>query len=299
MKTMPQSPDLGFFQDRLPADSATARAMLYDGHVFHLEATASTRRLAAEMWAIVEAQLGESGPAREAQFRLDQPGFYSRIGHLRKRFYGTEPYHRAVFDLLQACGFQREAHRCDPMRLRVITDGGFRDPKAAPVYYPHRDTWYANPQAQITWSLALHDMGPEDSFEFYPEYFDRPVRNDSECFDYDDWVQDDWDRKIGWQNAERDRSSTYPQLRQEIEPQRVEAVKAKAGDLIIFAGAHLHRTRPHSVGRTRFSVDFRTVHREDHERGRGAPNVDNRSRGSTFADHMGPDEIGNWGRGRL
>jgi hypothetical protein len=51
-------------------------------------------------------------------------------------------------------------------------------------------------------------------------------------------------------------------------------------------GAHFHQTRKNATGRTRFSLDFRTVDLADHEAGVGAPNVDNRSTGSTVRDYV-------------
>jgi len=43
---------------------------------------------------------------------------------------------------------------------------------------------------------------------------------------------------------------------------------------------------PNSSGRTRISVDFRTVSRADVEAGRGAPNVDSHCTGTTMRDYL-------------
>jgi len=39
---------------------------------------------------------------------------------------------------------------------------------------------------------------------FYPDKFAAPVANDSEIFDYDNWVRDGWELKIGWQKLGTD-----------------------------------------------------------------------------------------------
>ena len=47
------------------------------------------------------------------------------------------------------------------------------------------------------------------------------------------------------------------------------------GELLCFSGAHLHASRPNRTGRTRISIDLRTVDVMD---GQGAPNVDGLTR---------------------
>ena len=42
-------------------------------------------------------------------------------------------------------------------------------------------------------------------------------------------------------------------------------VVGKPGSALLFSAQHLHATVPNTSGRTRFSIDFRTVHREDIE----------------------------------
>ncbi|MEM8711572.1 MAG: hypothetical protein AAGG01_11505, partial [Planctomycetota bacterium] len=62
--------------------------------------------------------------------------------------------------------------------------------------------------------------------------------------------------------------------------------EASAGDELVFAGAHLHRTLPQTSGQTRFSLDFRVIDLEDTRSGRGAPLVDARCRGSAAGDYL-------------
>ena len=60
---------------------------------------------------------------------------------------------------------------------------------------------------------------------------------------------------------------------------------------LLFSGAQLHGPMPHDEPETRFSVDLRVVHRVDQRRGRGAPQVDDRSRGD-----VGGRRVANGGR---
>jgi hypothetical protein len=58
------------------------------------------------------------------------------------------------------------------------------------------------------------------------------------------------------------------------------------GGLIEFSGQHLHSSVPNCSGRTRVSIDFRTVHIGDIALGRAAPNVDARCTGSSIRDFI-------------
>jgi hypothetical protein len=53
---------------------------------------------------------------------------------------------------------------------------------------------------------------------------------------------------------------------------------------MVFSGAHLHSTVPNTSGRTRFSIDFRTVNQRDIEQGVSAPNADSEATGTTLGD---------------
>lgn len=67
-----------------------------------------------------------------------------------------------------------------------------------------------------------------------------------------------------------------PQLRPLVEP----------GGLILFSAAQMHSSVPNTSGRTRFSIDFRTVHLNDAESVGGAPNLDGECTGTTMGDYL-------------
>lgn len=271
-------------QTQAPPDNDALRRALYEGAVFHLPGGAATRALVADTSALLQEALGPR--PREAQFTLSDQELFARIGGLRRTLYLDARFHDAARAVMAAYGFPLERTAFDPLRLRVIAHEGDRNPQAAPVYYPHRDTWYAHPQCQLTWWIALHDVPEEETFLFYPEWFRREVPNNSEIFNYDDWVRDGWDLKIGWQRKGQDTASLYPRQTAPVDSGAAVGFAARAGDLVLFAGQHFHKTRPNRSGRTRFSLDFRSADLDDAAAGRGAPNVDNRSRGSVLRDYL-------------
>jgi hypothetical protein len=274
-----------------PADNETLRRDIYAGTVYRLPPTPASARLVEEALTLLGQELGDGGPPREAQFRLSDDEFFRRAGRLRKALYCDPHCHQAVRELIAGLGFDPRRTAFDPVRLRVVAHRGFENPRAAPVYYAHRDTWYANPQAQITWWIPLHDVGEEETFVFYPDYFDRPVSNNSEEFDHDRWMRDGWSLKVGWQDPNAGTTALYPAMTGAGDFGRVLTFSCRAGEVVLFAGAHFHQTRPNTTGRTRFSLDFRTVDLDDHARGVGSPNVDNRSTGSALRDFVMPTAV--------
>jgi hypothetical protein len=114
------------------------------------------------------------------------------------------------------------------------------------------------------------------SFGFSPEYFDRPVDNNSAGFDYKRW------KASGGFQRSRDKPREYPTTPRPLTPQRF---SCERDEYICFAAAHLHQTMPVEGLRARISLDFRTVWSSDLEEGRAAPNVDNRSRGQATLDY--------------
>jgi len=80
----------------------------------------------------------------------------------------------------------------------------------------------------------------------------------------------------------------YPRAAPGVDGGRAVGFACRAGANLVFSGAQLHATLPHATGRTRFSLDFRIIDLDDHAAGLGAPDVDNRSRGSSLIDYVQP-----------
>jgi len=276
-----------FFQTALPANNITMRQRVFDGAVFLKPAGTATRSLTARVISLMQEHL-ELADIRMAHLHLSAEDMFARIGALRRIVYLDAEFHQRVRDVVEECGLPPNRAAFDPIRLRVVQSGGHLNPLAAPVYYPHRDTWYAHPQSMIVWWVPLHDLEPQETFVFYPDQLDQPLANDSEIFDYADWIKEGPALKIGWQKRDSGITARYPGSLEQTMPTHAEGFSCRAGDQLIFSGAHYHKTLPHDLERTRYSLDFRVVHLDDVAAGRGAPNSDNRSRGSTLPDYVQP-----------
>src|SRR5262249_47636504 len=115
------------------------------------------------------------------------------------------------------------------------------------------------------------------------DYWNRPILNSSDEFNYQDWVQDG--RKNAAQHVARD-SRRQSEALEPIEVEPDLRLVVEPGALIIFSAAHLHSTVNNISGRTRLSIDFRTVSLDDLRENRGAPNIDSACRGTTIRDYL-------------
>lgn len=275
---------------RAPAATPSeTRLALYDGDVFLLPSTDASRAMVEAARAELTRALGTSD-VRSAAHALDEEPFFATIGAVRRAIYLEPRFHELARAMMAGAGLAPDEVAFDPARLRVIASRGDENPRAAPVYYPHRDTWYAHPQSVITCWTALDDLAEDETFVFHPERWRAAVANDSEIFDYDAWVKDGWGLKIGWQDRQSGSTARYPAVVGALDAGRAVGFSCRAGEVLLFSGAHLHRTLPQATGRTRFSLDLRAVHLGDHAGGLGAPNVDGRSRGSALRDYVHPLE---------
>jgi hypothetical protein len=60
----------------------------------------------------------------------------------------------------------------------------------------------------------------------------------------------------------------------------------EAGGVMLFSGNQLHSTVSNTSGKTRFSIDFRTVNVDDVQSRREAPNFDSECTGTSLRDFL-------------
>ena len=118
---------------------------------------------------------------------------------------------------------------------------------------------------------------------FHPRYFSNGVKNSSRIYNYDRW-----NAESRQQAAQHIHTDTRPQPHAEEPLELLPDVRLvpPPGGLILFSGAQLHSTVENTSGKTRFSIDFRTVHLGDVAGRRGAANVDSACTGTTLRDYL-------------
>ena len=147
----------------------------------------------------------------------------------------------------------------------------------------HRDTWYSAPFSQLNWWIPIYEIEPENAMAFHPRYWNQPVRNGSSSYNYDEWNQTG--RKTAAQHVKTD-TRKQPRPEEPVDPDPQIRVILPVGSILVFSAAQMHSTVPNTSGRTRFSIDFRTVNIDDIVAHRGAPNLDSACTGTTLRDYL-------------
>ncbi len=193
--------------------------------------------------------------------RLDSKAWREKATGARRDFMCSEAVPGLLCTLFAELGFDPETTYRDRTILRFQPGRAACRTRRLRDLPPHRDSWGSNLMTQLNWWAPVFPVEPGATMEIWPAYFDRPVPNSSATWDID---------------ALRVAKGDYPLLPEAARPEEPgEPVLIEPGELLCFSGAHLHASRPNHTGRTRISIDVRTVDVADHT---GAPNVDGRAR---------------------
>jgi hypothetical protein len=262
------------------------RHRIFDGHLILYSSRVSTKALCHHAKAMIDDAFGALDP-ETAQDHLSVEEFVAIVGPLKTRFTNDDRTKALLRNVLDDYGCDRDQTSFDVPRLRVVTHSGYLSAGVGYVYKAHRDVWYSSPHSQLNWWAPVFDVTPERSMGMFPSYWNRPIANTSADFDYDEWC------RVGRQQA-----ASQVDVDTRKHPLPSETVKGDpmcmglgVGTILIFSSAHLHATMPNTSGKTRFSVDFRTVNEEDVRAGRGAPNVDCRALGTTLGDFLRASDL--------
>jgi ectoine hydroxylase-related dioxygenase (phytanoyl-CoA dioxygenase family) len=146
--------------------------------------------------------------------------------------------------------------------VRVLPHGeGYANRRTSKLGF-HRDNWSSNVYAHSNWWAPIYPITSECTVAFYPEYWQRPLKNTSVAWDLE---------KI---RTGRSVATVVPEPEESVDSASELRLVVEPGDLLYFSGAHLHASVPNTSGLTRFSVEVRTVDSDDVWAGYGAPNLD-------------------------
>lgn len=268
-------------------DDDTRRELLYQGQVFVYSATPASALLAAFARELIAEAFGERDP-ETAQFDMPVEEFAGLLARLKPRFIHHPRCKELLPAVLEELGCDPDRTYFDVPRLRTSTSHDYLTSGISYAFHPHRDCWYSAPFNQLNWWIPVYEVVPENVMAFHPQYFGSPVRNGSARYDYAEW-----NRTSRLTAAQHVRGDTREQPRPEeavvLDPQV--RVVPEPGGVMVFSGAQLHSTVPNTSGRTRFSIDFRTVHIDDVRTRRGARNVDAECTGTTLRDFVRSSDL--------
>ena len=268
-------------------DDQKRRHRLYSGDLFTFSPGKSAHELSELARELSEAAFAPDEPT-VAQDTMEAERFVDILADLKPRFIHHSRAKKLIAGLLSEVGCDLEKTYFDVPRLRTMAHGEYLNAGLAYQFHPHRDTWFSAPQQQLNWWLPVYEVEPENSMAFHPQYFERPVRNSSSGYDYDQW-----NRTGRQQAAKQVKKETRKQPRPE-EPLDLDPdlrILTPPGGAILFSAAQLHSTVPNTTDKTRFSIDFRTVNLDDLAEGIGAPNIDSECTGTTLRDFLRASDL--------
>lgn len=258
------------------------RQHLYDGQLFVYSPCNSAIAMCEFAREMIEEAFAPLDP-REAQYSLPVEEYAAILAKLKPSFIHHPKSKQFIQGILSELGCDLSKTYFDVPRMRSATSGGYLTSGIAYAFHPHRDTWYSAPSCQLNWWFPIYDIEPDNGMAFHPRYWSQPVKNGSSGYNYYQWNKES--RKNAAQHIKTDtRKQPHAEEPMELDPQI--RLICKPGGIMIFSAAQMHSTVPNTSGRTRFSIDFRTVHFDDVVAKSGAPNIDSACTGTVLRDFL-------------
>jgi hypothetical protein len=270
------------------------RDRLYQGQLFVYNACAPSLAFCDFARGMIREAFGSLDP-ETAQYEMPVEKYAAVLAELKPKFIHHPDSKEYIQQILKELGCNLNETYFDVPRMRSSTSDDYLTSGIAYAFHPHRDTWYSAPLCQLNFWIPIFQIVPENAMAFHPRYWSEGVRNGSAEYNYAEWNRTS--RQTAAQHIKSDtRKQPKAEEPMELDPQ-IRLIPPPGG-IILFSGAQMHSSVPNNSGKTRFSIDFRTVHLGDARDRRGAPNVDSRCTGTTMGDYLRgtdlahvPDEI--------
>ncbi len=263
-------------------DDITRRQLLFDGDFIVYAQSQALKNLIDHANALIVSVLGSE--PETAQYRMPVEEFITLVSPLKSNFTNSAVTKELIKELLSEFNCDGATTYFDVPRLRVVTSDKFLTAGVGYAYKAHRDTWYSSPEAQVNWWLPVYNLTPENTMSIYPGYWDRVIKNSSNEFNYEEWCNQG--RVMATSQTSTD-VRKHPLPLEEVDNVAETRYVLSAGDVMLFSASHLHATAANTSGKTRFSVDFRTINLDDLRQKKGSKNIDNNATGTTLQDFIG------------
>jgi hypothetical protein len=265
-----------------PMSDDARRDALYGGNVVACLPTPSSLAFVELARTMLREAFGDLDPEK-AQYGMAVEQYAKVLADLKPRFIHHPRSKECIQGILREMGCDLHQTYFDVPRMRSATSDDYLSSGIAYAFHPHRDCWYSAPFCQINWWIPIYGIQSDNVMAFHPRYWSQPVRNGSRDYNYAEWNRTSRHNAVQF-IKEDTRTQPRPEEPIELDPQI--RVIVPPGGILMFSGAQMHSTVPNTSGRTRFSIDFRTVHLEDVAARRGAANVDSECTGTTMGDYL-------------
>jgi len=257
------------------------RQKLFGGNLFLYSPTPHSLELMAFARQLAEEAFAPHFPP-DAQHHLARQEYVDVLAELKPTFINHPRSKELVAGILADLRVGLDQSYLDVPRLRTMTSE-FLNAGLTLQFDPHRDTWFSAPFSQINYWIPVYEVAENNAMAFHPRYFAGAVKNSSRDYNYGEWVAHGRAAAAAQVDME---TRKQPEAEEQIEREPDLRVITPPGGILMFSGAQLHTTVPNTSGKTRFSIDFRTVNRHDVETHAGAPNVDSECTGTNLGDFL-------------
>jgi hypothetical protein len=259
------------------------RQRLYDGQLFIYSSRKSIQDFASFARQMIEDAFYPFDP-QTAQHEMPVEQFAKILGELKPEFIHHAESKKHLQAILKDFDCNLKETHFDVPRLRSSTSNDYLTSGIAYAWHPHRDTWYSAPACQINWWMPVYEIESDNSMAFHPQYWNRAVINNSSEYNYYIWNKTFRGPEVA--KIIKQDPRPLPRAQEEIALEHQIRLICPVGGILIFSGAQMHSSVPNTSGKTRFSIDFRTVHVTDAREHRGAPRVDEACTGTTMRDYL-------------
>ncbi|HET6260569.1 hypothetical protein [Pseudonocardia sp.] len=258
------------------------RESLFSGDFYLYTGQPGAAALVKHAESLIADTFGDLDPER-AQFEMTVDEFIARVGPLKSEFTNGQRTKELCQEFAVTIGVDPDRTYFDIPRLRVIPAENFLTAGVSYNYKAHRDMWYGHPQQLVNYWVPVFPVVGDNVMSMYTDYFDKPVKNGSNAYDYDEWV-------AKHRHAAAEKITTddrpHPLPLEDIDSRGEIRIAGSAGDVMMFSSNHLHASAPNLSGVTRFSYDLRTINIDDVRAGNGPRNVDSGATGTTLGDFL-------------
>lgn len=270
------------------------RNEVYKGQLFAFSPSENTIAFVKFARQMIEEAFSGLNPIT-AQYEMEVEEYAAILSKLKPAFIHHPKSKEFIKTILLERGCDPDLTYFDVPRMRTSTSDNYLTSGIAYAFHPHRDTWYSAPMCQINWWLPIYEVESDNIMAFHPNYFSKAVKNGSRKFNYQKW--NETSRKEAAKHIKKDtREQPKPEEEIILDPQV--RIITPPGGMVVFSAAQMHSSIPNFTGKTRFSIDFRTVHLGDLTEEKGAVNIDSHCTGTTVGDYLKikdlkhiPDEI--------
>jgi hypothetical protein len=265
-----------------PFSDEIRREKLYAGQLIVHSPTPSSLALVDFAQTMLKDAFGALNP-ETAQFHMEVEKYAAVLAELKPKFIHHPRSKECLQGIMRDLGCDPDKSYFDVPRMRSSTSDDYLTTGIAYAFHPHRDCWYSAPFSQINWWMPIFPIAEDNGMAFHPRYWATPVKNGSRDYNYTEWNRTS--RHSAAQFVKTDtRRQPKPEEPMELDPQI--RVVQPPGSLLLFSAAQMHSSVPNTSGKTRFSIDFRTVNIDDVAQRRGARNIDSDCTGTSMGDYL-------------